>query len=396
MRIITLAILCALAVLPARATVLGDAAANLKPGEWVSFSAKGWSSALITTGVDNILNYSNSGVWDPIKKEIRFVGQGHYEAEKMIIYDDATNTWRNASPPVGSGIGHGYDHNTINTVTGISYYRKYYSTGIYAFQNNAWSKLTNMPGTEDDYSCCGALVYFNDYNGLTFWGGGKLYGFRDNKWTTLKTGLAMGDYHNVAEYSRQYGLVFGGGGNGSKSLFAMDGKGNVTAVPAAPTGLGVNTGLMSVDPATGELLVIGGSGTFHAYYPAAKTWKNLPNPPTKFLELEGLATKMTVAIPIDTYGITMFLHRDGVDLYKHIPSGPVVVGLGRSGAAPRIRTGGGMVAFGSDWSANPAYQGLQAVTLMGRNLPALTQGGDAGSIRMRPSAGVYMMLPERR
>jgi hypothetical protein len=104
-------LLCAAFAACIYATALSDKAASMQPGTWSEFTTSGWTNALITTGVDKILNYANSAVWDSIKREVRFVGQGHMEAEKMIIYKESTNSWANASPPGGGGIGHGYDHN---------------------------------------------------------------------------------------------------------------------------------------------------------------------------------------------------------------------------------------------------------------------------------------------
>ncbi len=325
MRLPIPAILAGLTALSAYASALGDAAALLKPGEWAAFGTQAWTTSLITTGVDNILNYSGSGVWDPIGREVRFVGQGHNEPEKMIIYDEAANTWRNSPPPVGTGIGHGYDHNAIDDRTGISYYRKYYSTGVYAYQDRNWSALPSLPGTESDYTCCGALVYSNDLGGLTFWSNGGIYAFRGGKWSTLKTGLPMGTYHNVAEYSKPYGLVIGGGGNGDNRLYALDPKGDVATLPPAPTGIGIYSGLLIADPSSGELLALGDTGAFYAYHPGNRSWKALPKPPARYLESGGSAILMTVAVPIETYGVVMFLHRDGIVLYKHAATGPVPV-----------------------------------------------------------------------
>lgn len=59
-------------------------------------------------------------MWDPVKREVRFVGQGHNEAEKMIVYSESDNSWKGISGPNSGGIGHGYDHNAINPATGIA------------------------------------------------------------------------------------------------------------------------------------------------------------------------------------------------------------------------------------------------------------------------------------
>jgi hypothetical protein len=265
--------------------------------------------------VDNVLNYANSGVWDPLKKEARFVGQGHYEAEKMLIYSDSANAWRLGPAPVQGPLGHGYAHNTIDPSTGVSYYRGYYSTSIDKYEDGAWSLFTNMPGTADSYTCCGALVYDPAYGGLTFWSGRSVLGFKHNQWTTLTENLGVGGYHNVAQYSKPYKVTIGGGGYDSRTLYAMDSTGSFSNPIKGPEDIGVHTGILTVAPKSGDLILLSSVGTLWALTPG-KEWRQLPSPAKEFLENESPMTQMTVAISIETYNVIMFLHRRYIALYK--------------------------------------------------------------------------------
>jgi hypothetical protein len=319
-----LPLLILLAAAAARATVLGDLAASLKEGQWAELKTNGYTDALITTGTDNILNYSSSAVWDPIKKEIRFVGQGHQEAEKMIVYSDADNTWRNAPSPGGGGIGHGYDHNALDPKTGIEFYRKFASTQVLAY-NGSWSADPALPGNDNDVACCGSLTFFPDMNALTFWGGGALYVMKNGKWSQAASGLPMGEYHNVSEYSPAYGMVYGGGGNDDNHLYGLSASGKVLEIASAPLGLGIYSALMVADPVSGELVVFGKDRSLWSYYPGLSTWAKLGAPNVKLFDDGDNPIEWMVGASVSTYKVLVIVKKSAIFVYKHKPQGPIPV-----------------------------------------------------------------------
>ena len=89
------------------ATVLGDLAASLQPGEWAELNSNGFGYDLLDAGsAHHILEYTEDAKWDPVTKQFLCIGQGHYANLKFITYDDATNTWTNEPKPSwASGIG---------------------------------------------------------------------------------------------------------------------------------------------------------------------------------------------------------------------------------------------------------------------------------------------------
>jgi hypothetical protein len=349
--------------LPAGASALSDAARDLAPGAWVELQTKGYGPDLLNTGpAYNVLNYLDSGVWDPVAKEVRTVGGGHTECPGMIVYDESSNTWRNETPPFwiggcpdGKHTIHGYSHNAVDPATGDHYYRGFYSTEIKRYvigldNSRSWADSTPLPGSADNLSIAGALVYFPEMRGLTFWGGGDIYRLQGGAWSQIKSGLAMGPFHNVAVYSEKHGVIYGGGGNsdewekgGGRDLHVLYPDGRTDELNGVPVDVRTREGLMTVDPVTGDLLLVGMDEVFRAYSPGCDpriapscnagngAWRVLPDPPDpirrKLFEYDDpnnpdpLAFLAAVKIP--TYGVLMYLKRNGVYLYKHSSMGGI-------------------------------------------------------------------------
>lgn len=310
----------------AGASALSLLAEKMSPGSLVELSTVGYGKSLISTGaLDNVLNYGDGGVWDPIRGEARFAGGGHAEAPKFIIYREATNTWVNAAPASGQS-SHGYKHNAIDPATGTSYYRTFYSTRIYRY-TTAWAETASLPGSDNSYACCGALVYFPEMGALTFWGAGAVIALKGDAWVPVKSGLPMGEYHNTAEYNAHYKMVFGGGGNASRDLYAMDASGNTTLVSDVPVGFGTYSAILTVDPGSGEVILLGKDKSIWAYHPGLKTWRSVPIPGTGLFASGANPIVFTVPIPISSYGVIMLLKENAVYLYKHKAEGPIPGGI---------------------------------------------------------------------
>src|SRR5581483_4332182 len=148
-------------IAPAAASALGDLAASMAPGTWAELETKGLTPDLLQvprpTMVYNVLEYQNSGVWDPTSRQVLFIGGPHDGLGKFITYDEATNTWRQEPDPQPQEMlsTHGYDHNTINPRTGDFFFRPYDRPDIWRYNipTRTWSRQTRIPNVE--YNCCG-------------------------------------------------------------------------------------------------------------------------------------------------------------------------------------------------------------------------------------------------
>lgn len=321
------------------ASALSDAAQSLQPGEWTEFSTSGYGNSLLDAcnGNNTILEWANKATWNPINREVRFVGQGHLACAKHIVYQESTNSWSQAVLPSGIGDwGHAYEHNAIDPQTGNIYYRHYNSDLIERFNpgSNSWTTLPNvgMPTKQ----VAGALEYFPERNGLIFvdgdWG---VYFFnsQSNSWSLLantnaivdsgKPSLPMGSYNNSASYNPAEEVVYFGGGGGSSNVYMLDSQGQISQIANSPVSIGINSAMSVPDPISGAQLVFSDNGNMYSYDRNSNQWRNEGTHP-----IMSYARNWRVVAPITTYGIIMVLTWDfdnsKVLLYRHAEGGVVV------------------------------------------------------------------------
>ena len=324
----------------AQASALSDAAASLQPGQWTVLNkagdASGFNFDLITACGDDcgdvVLNYTDKGLWNPLTRELHFIGKGHMRELKHLSYSEATNKWaREADPywtchaPWGScyGMIHGYEHTSINPLTGDIFARIANSTELYKWTraSKTWSKLPAAPLKS---VVALGIEYFPELGGLVLAGGGEVHLLQDstNTWTQLAQGLSMGPYHNVARYNPVQKVVLFGGGNGSRQLYKLDAAGKVTAIAAAPANVGIMASVFMADPASGKYLLFGENGDFYEYDVVKNSWGALSTANVPMFSSESNRIRWRVGIPVSTYGLIAFLAEGGdtntrVLLYRH-------------------------------------------------------------------------------
>jgi hypothetical protein len=303
-------------------TELATLAARMKPGEWAELKTTGYSADLLKVQSHQILEYTDTAVWDPKSQQVLFVGQGHYSAVKFIAYSAASNSWKlmptpswwKGDPATGKGpIGHAYENNAIDVAHGLLFHHQSATRLVHKYDiaKGEWSTLPEIKGAPTGHGS--ALTYFPERKGLVRVYGGSIHVFDDDKnaWSLLKEKVPMGPYHNIAKYNPIDHAVLLGAGNGSKLLHRLDAQGNLTPLQEAPMVIRISSTITGVDPVSGELLVLGmdNKKQFHAFDVKKNAWRQLPDAP--------IADGVTA--PIAEHGVTMyFAHRpDKVFLYKH-------------------------------------------------------------------------------
>lgn len=325
----------------ARASVLGDMAAQMRPGEWRELNRTGDGSGFTydllvsCTGsdcADHILNYADKALWNPHTREIHFLGQGHGgRLMKHISYGEASNRWVPESKPYWDcspsptcySIVHGYEHSAIDPVTGNIYARKFNSTQVFKWTRatKTWSELPAGPNP----AVAVALEYFPELGGLLLVGGGEihLYSESTRSWTLLAQGLSMGPYSSVASYNPVHKVAIVGGGDGSTRLYRVDSSGRVAAIASAPVVVGIQSSVFTVDPASGKHLLFGSGGGFFEYDVVSNTWSAANSAGVAMFASGGNRILFRSAVPIGTYGVIGFLTLTGSDarvyLYRHAP-----------------------------------------------------------------------------
>ena len=182
--------------------------------------------------------------------------------------------------------------------------------------------------TNDYFQCCIGIEYFPDMGGLIVSnnGGGSLYHFKDStqEWSQLASNLPMGDYHGFAEYNPVHKVVVFGGGNGSNRLYRLNADGSTATLKDAPSELRTNEAVFTVDPVSGDYIVLAEGLTLYAFDPMSDTWTVAdPNPPLPTINANSPFN--VIAAPISNYGVTMFVttyrnpSESEVWLYKHSP-----------------------------------------------------------------------------
>lgn len=325
------------------ASELSDAADSLQPGEWMVFSTQGYTRSLLDAcdGIHSILEWSNKAVWNPLRKEVHYVGQGHYSCAKYIVYKESTNQWQiqPSLPPGIKEIGHAYEHNAIDPRNGELYYRHYYAERIDKFNpvTNTWSTLPPLGLSSIQVS--GGIAYIPEANGLLFvdgqWGV-HFYSSTSNSWTLLantdieldssKPRFEMGPYNNFASYNPVHKLVYFGGGGNSTSFYSMDANLNLRRLTNSPTTIAVANAMTLADPSSGAQLIFADDGSVYEYDRQGNQWFGAGTH-----SIMSHATSWRISVPIPDYGVTMFttwnFDNSTVLLYRHAPgntSDPIV------------------------------------------------------------------------
>lgn len=349
--------------LPAKinASVLGDLARNMPVGSWATLNTDGDGSGCCTTVFDSgggrtIFEWTSKFVWDPVTRKAFYRGAGHLGQEKLISYDEATNTWsvlQNIGPASGL-FHHSYETNAINPTAREMYFRPYsqYPSGMawvkYNLDSGAGGAFTAMPANNlvQYAECCVALEYFPERNSVVWVNGqefsppaGGVYEFNigTQTWSTVGQATQIGQYDVFATYNRIHKLIlFGGGEPGCSAscgtnatgteLWTMSQTGVLTRKNNAPFRLGIAGGgapgtVQTVDPVSGNHLFLVSDGTFRSYNPITDTWTTISSgftaPP---YSNQTPRTFDVIAAPISTHGVVMFLTSEGgnkVTLFKY-------------------------------------------------------------------------------
>lgn len=317
------------------ATALGDAVGKMKANSWRSLLTTGITDDMFKTGpvMDAIFAFSDNATWDPVSRQLLYLGCPHYAPWRFPVYKEETNGWRAEAlpnPVMSQGgsvyIGHGYDHNTVDTKNGVFY--TFNAQGdMYRFDTraNTWSTVSQK-GTLPPHSFGMAFDYFPEMNKIVHAYGGTVsfFDLATETWSLKQSGVPMGGYHNMGEYDPIHHILVFGGGVGDNTLNKMDSLGNITQLKPPPLTIAIPTTIMTADPVTGTLLVLANK-QFYAFNAAADEWSLISGDISTIAGLKTFAEGATVAAPISTWGVNAFIsnYMYPVMLYRY--SDPVAV-----------------------------------------------------------------------
>jgi len=341
-------------------SLLQQAAESLAAGESIEIGTNGLWAAIFTDpcGTTSTNSYGQSGVWDVVRNEGRFVGKGPTGAcgFYFTVYDAASNEWSNdrALPTALSNNqnGHMYDHNAVNPANGDQYFRAWggiYTIHEWTSSTQTWSTPATIPSPVQSATPAETLTFFPDL-GLVFVDSrGCKYWDLDSTWEDC-TGDMIDDtdvFHVFSEWQPNANvMIFGGGeiyGVGPQyDLFSLDSSGVATSITDAPHNVGNGAssgGLVTADPSSTLFITHDkNTSTWYQYAPEGDDWSALSEssgsctspctglPQIRDHEVGGdWGAEMAISIP--EYGVIMYIgsgtdaQNDVVWLYKHTEVG---------------------------------------------------------------------------
>jgi hypothetical protein len=343
---------------PAGATSLSELSSSLKPGEWGILQTSGFSNTLFENGCNggSITGFADSATWDPIARRFHHVGSPHCGGVpgnhlKLIQLDDTSNTWTSCTGDVSTcpasylGSTHTFDYSTIDPATQTWYRRSDAATSSGLVPFSRYNFATNGPWEDIaplfiNYGMFGGLAWFPELYGT----GGLIYaqgGFGEvhawnkgaNKWTQLAFGIPLGTYQNFAEYNPVHKVVVFGGGNshpeipgGDKAVYKVDANGVITRLKNAPISLGVHYSVFTVDPVSGDFIVLAPGKRLLKFDVQSDTWSELPYATLMDpAQISDSVVTGIVATPVSNYGVIVFLKystdTSNVLVYRHAAGG---------------------------------------------------------------------------
>jgi hypothetical protein len=364
-------------------SALQCAADGLVAHQWCEFASSGSYPACANTPAlchDDLATCSTIGgpqpteadsmAWDPVRKQLHFVGSPHNGSSKILKYDEATNAWTgtNALTPIptngcpnadsstcnggynvpGSAIcstsEHGYEHNATDWTHGDWFVQRFNSPLISRWDGSTWTTLPPEPCDIQDSTVAKSIIYFTDMGtgegllancrgdqiALSFWKRST------NTWSNLTpTGCSFApntatNYYTWGEYDRVNKLVwFGGRHRHSCTLLA---NGTFDQETDSPFNMGPVDALVAADPVGGGFVVrhectTGEPNIWRFYDPVAEAWSVISwSMPPLFNDTItsncGATDNMAATIP--EYNVILYLTHGGGDvgnpkafLYRH-------------------------------------------------------------------------------
>lgn len=339
--------------LPAHGTVLGDLAAQLRPGEWRELPTAGFSGILLPSfagdGQSPFIEFTDRAQRNPLTKKIYILGCargstggsgisyvcGGTDAEDagFVEYDENTNAWRRMPAAPVNSAPHAYNHAAMNPANGDYYYiesSQLSNKKLWKLSGGVWQTLPYPPNV---FSGFGALEFFPEMNALVYIDGGDGWPPKvltlspgASSWTSTPLNHPIGKFSNFSEYSpRHKVLFFGGGTNNERVLLKMDAQGRVTRCADAPIPLGVFGfgGRQTIDPVSGNLLALEtgtngpGTGSVYEYDPVADRWTKHGTHPLG----TPYGPVIAVLVPVYEHGVVFAVNysygNNKVYLYRH-------------------------------------------------------------------------------
>lgn len=308
-------------------TALAKVARKMKPGSWQVLETDGLTPELRKSvrGLD-IMGWTDDAHWDSKSGQLFYMGLRI--ERRFIAYSADKNAWRRielpadhepaGSPRVGSRFGHIYSNNACDPDKG-RFYHLYHGAGPDAgperaggisYFDTATEKWTRLPPT-DKYTMTGGIEYFSARKGLLVLRvGGQLRFFDDEKraWAELPDSPVHGHHSMLRHNPYRQEVLMLGGNNTPRVVARLTKEGKIERLKDAPVDLGIRHDKLTVDPVTGNYLIL--------------AWEE-----KKLYEFDSRANEFTL---LDDFQKTAWpFHKYEMPVGAYVPEHGVVVFVGR-------------------------------------------------------------------
>jgi len=326
-------------------TELGKLAAAMKPGTWAELKTempKGlWSSPVVDGGRNaggsgglHIAGWTDDAHWD--SRTGQFLYMGLRQTRQFIAYSEEKNAWRaieldpkSDNPCFRTQFGHIYSSNGFDHERSRFYHRYNgfkggkdgldLAGGISFFDavKEKWTKLPPVPANSGFTGM--AIEYFGAMDGLVILGKNAwIFSNERQKWEDLGASPVDG-YHSLFRHNPYRQEVLMAGGNQQPQTVARLKKdGKIERLKDFPTNLSVQSDKITVDPATGRYLMLGGNKD------EPKKLYEFDSDRNEYREVAAFTAKwpygkyaMPVCAFIPEHGVIMWADEPGVFLWKH-------------------------------------------------------------------------------
>lgn len=353
---------------PSALELLAD---SMSAGTWAELSCDNQDAVLgVGTSTGTMVPFCNSMPWNATDRCVEIVGADHNNSPRHVRYDEDTNSYVVVSSNLAAeGITipmHGYDHNTINPYTDDVYHRLYSGfTGqidVLRMANGgtSWSAIASVDALEqvaigacwwtgtftggDGAGAQGCLVIYNSGNSTGASTDGEMVAYDPvaASWIFYSDSMSpnyggSGSYHTIIEYSPIHNCAVYGGGNGQPNkVWRLNSDGSFDALTDVPTGkaLGIQNGSLTVDPVTGNFLLLSADELWELDPTGSGTWTQQTgdrDPPAAVGDPG--APDSGFCCSIGDYGVVMYVTQNtssGGNTYLYKPAVPEGGGGGLS------------------------------------------------------------------
>lgn len=314
-------------------TELSKRAAAMKPGSWAELKTEMpprlWVSPPPSRGL-HIAGWTDDAHWDSRSGQLLYMGLR--QTRRFIAYSEQKNAWRvipldrkGDNPVFRTRFGHVYGTNGFDHERSRFYhlYRGFgeLKGGISYFDvaGGKWTRLPPRPADSGGMT----LEYFDAMDALVLLGKRNwMFSTRDQKWKDLGQGPVDG-YHSLCRHNPYRREVLMAGGNHNRRCVARLTKdGKIERLKDAPVDLSISSDKVTIDPASGRYLILGGNkGEAKKLY-EFDSERNEYRPVERFMATWPYGRyAMPVCAFIPEYGVVIWAEPKGVHLYKHDAQG---------------------------------------------------------------------------